>query len=49
MSTHDWMPVNLRSGLEVQMKMRHVAWESSGHYGGASLIAAEGVLFGRVG
>ena len=33
-STHDWLTVNLRSGLEVQMKMGHVAWESGSRYGG---------------
>ena len=27
-STHDWLTMNIRSGLEVQMKMGHVAWES---------------------
>lgn len=39
MSTHDWLPMNLRSGLVVQMKRGHVAWESGSCYGGASLAA----------
>ena len=56
LSTRSWLPMNLRSGLEVQMKIGHVTSESSGRYGGASLAAAgEGGgafwcrLFGRVG
>ena len=42
MSTRDWLPMNLKSGLEVQMEMRHVAWESGSYYGRESLAAGGG-------